>query len=49
LDDQEKKEELICLMGDFNVAPSSLDIHDPKKYEGGIMASEVERKALIMF
>ena len=38
LDEQEKKGELICLMGDFNVAPSNLDIHDPKKYEGGIMA-----------
>jgi len=46
LDDQEKKGELICLMGDFNVAPSNLDIHDPKKYEGGIMASEIERSAL---
>ena len=33
-------------MGDFNVAPSNLDIHDPKKYEGGIMASEIERNAL---
>ena len=46
LDEQEKKGELICLMGDFNVAPSNLDIHDPNKYEGGIMASEIERNAL---
>jgi len=46
LDEQEKKEELICLMGDFNIAPSNLDIHDPKKYEGGIMASDIERNAL---
>jgi exodeoxyribonuclease-3 len=46
LDEQEKKGELICLMGDFNVAPSNLDIHDPMKYEGGIMASEIERNAL---
>jgi exodeoxyribonuclease-3 len=46
LDDQEKKGGLICLMGDFNVAPTNLDIHDPKKYEGGIMASEQERSAL---
>ena len=38
LDEQENKGEIICLMGDFNVAPSNLDIHDPKKYEGGIMA-----------
>jgi len=46
LDEQEKKGELICLMGDFNIAPSNLDIHDPKKYEGGIMASDIERDAL---
>ena len=46
LDEQEKKGELICLAGDFNIAPSNLDIHDPKKYEGGIMASKIERDAL---
>ena len=46
LDEEEKKGDPICLMGDFNVAPSSLDIHDPIRYEGGIMASEVERNAL---
>ena len=46
LDDQEKKGELICLMGDFNIAPTNLDIHDPNKYKGGIMASEIERNAL---
>ena len=46
LDDQVKKGGLICLMGDFNIAPSNLDIHDPKKYEGGIMASKLERDAL---
>ena len=46
LDEQVKKGGLICLMGDFNIAPSNLDIHDPKKYEGGIMASKLERHAL---
>ena len=46
LDEEEKKGDPICLMGDFNVAPSSLDIHDPIRFEGGIMASEVERNAL---
>ena len=46
LDEQEKKGKLICLLGDFNIAPSNLDIHDPKRYEGGIMASEIERNAL---
>tara|TARA_A100001035_G_scaffold236599_1_gene200525 strand:- start:137 stop:982 length:846 start_codon:yes stop_codon:yes gene_type:complete len=46
LDEQIKEGQLICLMGDFNIAPSNLDIHDPQKYEGGIMASETERDAL---
>ena len=46
LDEQIKKGQLICLMGDFNIAPSNLDIHDPQKFEGGIMASETERDAL---
>nr|WP_075487736.1 exodeoxyribonuclease III [Prochlorococcus marinus] len=46
LDELEKKGELICLMGDFNIAPTHLDIHDPTKYDGGIMASEIERTAL---
>ena len=46
LDEQERKGELICLLGDFNIAPSNLDIHDPTKYEGRIMASNKERNAL---
>jgi len=46
LDEQERKGELICLLGDFNIAPSNIDIHDPMKYEGGIMASKIERNAL---
>ena len=46
LDEQEEKGELICLMGDFNIAPSNSDIYDPNKYEGGIMASKLERNAL---
>ncbi len=46
IDEQEKKGHLICLLGDFNIAPTNMDIHDPKKYEGGIMASEIERNTL---
>ena len=46
LDDQIKQGGFICLMGDFNIAPTDLDIHAPKKYEGGIMASKLERNAL---
>ena len=46
LNELDKKGDLICLLGDFNIAPTNLDIHDPTKYEGGIMATEIERKAL---
>ena len=46
LDEQEKKGKLICLMGDFNIAPSDLDIHDSSKFEGKLMATEIERNAL---
>ena len=47
LDEEEKKANLICLLGDFNIAPSSEDIHEPLKYEGGIMASKIERNSLM--
>ena len=46
LDEQVKKDDLVCFLGDFNIAPLDIDIHSPQKYEGGIMASERERKAL---
>ena len=46
IDREEKKGNLICLLGDFNIAPTHKDIHDPQKYEGGIMASDIERHAL---
>ena len=46
LDEQEKKGELICLLGDFNIAPFDIDIHSPIKYKGGIMASDIERETL---
>ncbi len=46
LDKQVKDDDLVCLVGDFNIAPSEIDIHAPQKYEGGIMASKMEREAL---
>ena len=46
LDKQMKEDDLVCLMGDFNIAPKEIDIHSPQKYEGGIMASKIEREAL---
>ena len=46
LDEQVKDDDLVCFVGDFNIAPSEIDIHSPEKYEGGIMASKIEREAL---
>ena len=46
LEKQEQHGNLICLLGDFNIAPMNIDIHSPERYEGGIMASEIERIAL---
>ena len=43
---QKERNELTCILGDFNIAPTHLDIYDPKKYENGIMASVPEREAL---
>ena len=46
LDEQIREDDLVCLVGDFNIAPCEVDIHSPQKYEGGIMASKMEREAL---
>ncbi len=46
LDEQVKDDDLVCFVGDFNIAPNNIDIHTPHKYEGGIMASKLEREAL---
>ena len=46
LDEQVEEDDLVCLVGDFNIAPFDIDIHSPKKYKGGIMASKIEREAL---
>jgi len=46
IDDQIREDDLICLLGDFNIALYDVDIHSPQKYEGGIMASEREREIL---
>ncbi len=46
LDDQVEDDDLVCFLGDFNIAPFDIDIHNPQKYEAGIMASKIERDAL---
>ena len=44
---QAKRDEPICLVGDFNIALEARDIHHPERLTGGIMASELEREALL--
>ncbi|UCD69595.1 MAG: exodeoxyribonuclease III [Betaproteobacteria bacterium] len=35
----------IAVLGDFNIAPDSRDVHDPKAWEGKVLFSEPERAA----
>lgn len=35
----------IAVVGDFNIAPESRDVHDPKAWEGQVLCSEAERAA----
>lgn len=36
----------VVLLGDFNIAPEDRDVHDPKAWEGHVLVSGPERKAL---
>ncbi len=46
LSNQKDRGEYTCLLGDFNIALNDIDIHDPNRYEGTIMASKQERMIL---
>tara|TARA_Y100001968_G_C19401642_1_gene741345 strand:+ start:1073 stop:1909 length:837 start_codon:yes stop_codon:yes gene_type:complete len=46
LETQSKRNEPLCLLGDFNIAPQDIDIHDPEKLKGKLMASKEERTIL---
>ena len=35
----------VAVLGDFNIAPESRDVHDPKAWEGKVLCSEAERAA----
>ncbi len=41
-----QRNEPLCIVGDFNIALEARDIYNPTRLEGGIMASNQERKAL---
>jgi exodeoxyribonuclease-3 len=36
----------LLVMGDFNIAPTALDVHDPVAWHEQVLCSEVERRAL---
>ena len=42
------RDEPLCVVGDFNIAPDARDIHDPERLTGGIMATDAERNALTL-
>jgi len=46
IEEDSKKYNDYLIMGDFNIAPEDLDVHDPVAWEGKILCSEKERKAL---
>ena len=38
-----KVHKKLIVLGDFNIAPADIDIHDPKRWKGKIMCSDAER------
>jgi exodeoxyribonuclease-3 len=36
----------LLILGDFNIAPEDVDVHDPKAWEGAVLVSPAERAAL---
>ena len=36
----------LVVVGDFNLAPADIDVHDPKAWEGQVLCSDAERAAL---
>jgi exodeoxyribonuclease-3 len=40
-----QKQPRLALLGDMNVAPEDRDVHNPKRWEGGIHVSPPERAA----
>jgi exodeoxyribonuclease-3 len=45
LKDELKKYPNLIVLGDFNIAPEAIDIHDPALFEGQVLFSQLERQA----
>jgi len=43
LQQQMQAYEKLIVLGDFNIAPADIDIHDPLRWQGKIMCSDIER------
>jgi exodeoxyribonuclease-3 len=39
------KYKKMIILGDFNIAPEDMDVHDPKQWEGKVLCSDKERSA----
>jgi len=46
MQDELRKHPRLAILGDFNIAPEDRDVHNPKRWEGGIHVSPQERAAL---
>lgn len=46
LEDALKRRPRLVVMGDFNIAPADIDVHDPAAWEGQVLVSPAERQAL---
>lgn len=46
LDEHVEHEETVLVVGDFNVAPNDIDVHDPEAWKDKVLCSEPERDAL---
>ncbi|WP_197737857.1 exodeoxyribonuclease III [Aquicella lusitana] len=45
LKEELKKYDRMIVLGDFNIAPEEIDVHDPRLWEGQVLFSEPERNA----
>lgn len=45
LKQQIQKHPKMIILGDFNIAPEEIDVHDPKRWEGSVLFSLPERQA----
>lgn len=45
IEEQLKQHENVAVVGDFNIAPEDIDVHDPVEWVGNVLVSPAERDA----